>query len=182
MDGMANPLNTRQPTALWWVMRGVWGLLAFVHLWPMAAVGWRFCADPSLDEGLVVASLVGVFAIFACKALDARWLRFHRPGIEFTAFVVAAALVHGDASSSSRLPALAAETATTVVVAAGVVAAASRRVRRRAAEFLRGLARSARSFACGPRLVGVIGLASWRRPERRERRGIPVRGPPSPVF
>ncbi len=181
MDGIRRQPVAEARTTLWWLMRAVWGLLATVHVWPLAAVGWRFVVDPSVDEALVLASLVGVFALFACKALDARWLRFHRPGLEFTAFVVAAALVHGDAGRSHSLPALAAETAT-VIVAAGGAALSSRRLRRRVGEFLRGLARSARGVSGELRPLGVIRLAPWRRPEWRMCRGHSARGPPSLVW
>jgi hypothetical protein len=69
MDGIRRQPVAEARTTLWWLMRAVWGLLATVHVWPLAAVGWRFVVDPSVDEALVLASLVGVFALFACKAL-----------------------------------------------------------------------------------------------------------------
>src|SRR5690606_17579019 len=111
----------------------------------------------------------------------AGWLRFHRPGLEFVAFVLAAALVHGDVGSSTRLPALAAETATTVVAGAGIAVAASRRLRRRVGDLLRGLAVSVRAVAGVRRPVGVVELVPWHAPGARVRRGIAARGPPSPV-
>ncbi|MCC7387633.1 MAG: hypothetical protein IT431_02580 [Phycisphaerales bacterium] len=179
MDGIRRQPVAEARTTLWWLMRAVWGLLATVHVWPLAAVGWRFVVDPSVDEALVLASLIGVFALFACKCLDARWLRFHRPGLEFTAFVVAAALVHGDVGRSHTLPVLAAETVSVAVVVGGAAAVTSRRLRRRLGDLLRGLARSARGVSGAMRPIGVIGLASWRRPEWRMGRAESARGPPS---
>lgn len=180
MQRRQTPRDAR--TTMWWIMRSVWGVLAAVHLWPLAAVGWRFCLAPTVDEALVLFSLLGVLSLFGWKAVDGRWLRFHRPGIELTALVLAAALVHGDADRSHEMPVLAVEAMTSAAAVASVAAASSRRVRRRFVELLRGLSRTARG-TCGASLrVGVVELLAWRRPVWRLCHAVSARGPPCRVW
>ncbi len=169
---------TRQHGVAWWLMRGVWGLLAAMHLWPMAVLGQRLLSVPTVGDAFWLASLPVVIGIFALKAVDSRWLRFQRPALEFAVFVVAAALIHGDVVSRQSLPALSVETAATVVAAAGATAVTSRRVRRRVAEWLRGLAGRFDFLGRVRRPIEVLVLSAWRCPRRMMLCRVPARAPP----
>lgn len=172
--------STRTPA--WWVMRVVWGALAAMHLWPFAALVFRLFATPSISDALWLTSLVGVIAVFSLKAVDSARLRFHRPGIEFTVFVVVAAMIHGDVVMPRDLPTLAVETTTVAVLAAGGAVITNGRLRRRVSELLRGLARRSGTSGHGHRPVGLVRLESRRCPNRVAMCCASARAPPPLIF
>jgi hypothetical protein len=174
--------STPNRTPLWWVMRGVWGSLATMHLWPFASLTQNFITEPSVLDAFWLASLVVVVAVFGLKAVDSARLRLHRPGVEFTAFVIVAAMIHGDAVVREGYPVVAVETATTAVVAAGAVVIVGRRASRRYSEFLRGLSRLLRLAVADRRPVAFVWVADRLSPDRVAYRCAPARAPPPLIF
>jgi len=162
---------------LWWGMRGFWTFLTAVHMWPLAIVFRQFFTAPSVSSALGLLAVLGVTAVFALKAIDARMLRLHRPGLEFTAFVVITALIHGDVAAWRSSPALAAETATAIVVVAGGTGLGSRRFAQRFARFFRSLV-SQVSLLHARHPIGMVAVAANARFEQVCRRCTPARAPP----
>jgi len=169
--------RTATRSLLWWVMRGFWAFLTAVHLWPLAIVTNEFFAAPSLSTGLWLGVVFAVTAVFGLKAVDALVLRFRRPGLEFTTFVIITALIHGDAAAWRSSPALAAETATAIVVAAGGAALGSRRFGQRFTKLLRSLVSRA-TLLRTRHPFGLVAMAPSSRLDQVWRRCTPARAPP----
>ncbi len=164
---------------LWWMMRGVWTCLAVMHLWPLVILAQREFTTPSLADTLWLISLIVAIGVFTLKAVDAALLRVHRPGMEFVVFVIAAALIHGNAVVDSELPALTLETATVVVVVAGGGVIGHRRLKRRLSEMLCGLMRRVSPFWHDRHQVGFLNLVACYSSVRVVLCCEPARAPPS---
>lgn len=175
--GHSPPKLTAPHSLLWWFMRGFWTILAAVHMWPLAIVSVECFTAPSVPSALGLLGVLGVTAVFALKAIDVVILQFHRPGLEFTAFVVITALIHGDAAAWRSSPALAAETTAIVAVASGGAIAGSRRLRSRFAKLLRSLAAL---LMCIPARhpFGMVQSVACLRIDQAWRRCTAARGPP----
>ncbi len=175
-----NPAHAKKKAhhpLLWWVMRGFWTFLTAVHMWPLAIVSHQCVTAPSVSSALGLLAVLGVTAVFALKAIDARMLRLHRPGLEFTAFVVITALIHGDAAAWRSSPALAAETATAVVVVAGGAGLGSRRFAQRFARLFRSLVSQVSLLRAG-HAIGMVAVAAIARFDQACLRCTPARAPP----
>jgi hypothetical protein len=143
-------------------MRGIWGLLAAIHLWPGIAILSRVLREGAPADLLTLGLLLLIITLFVLKAADVHFLRLRHPGLDLLVFVVAAALVHGNVVTRNGQPALA-ETATTAAIAASAVALGTPRIRRRVTEFLRACARRTRPDRLhGGPLVAVLRARAWR--------------------
>jgi hypothetical protein len=157
----------------------VWAALAAVHVWPVGVVVARLAGGQTPQDFIALAVLLGITALFVLKAVDARWLRAPRPGLDLLVIAVAAALAHGDVVGRDGQSALSAETTTTVVVAAGGATLASRRLRHRLLELFRWLRSLARHSHRSTALYGSIGAARWPCPAGGLRCCALARAPPA---
>ena len=77
------------------VARSLWGLLALIHVWPMAAVSIALVADPSPKGVASLLILVGLVSLSTVKAMGSRLLRSDRPRTELLVWVLAGGMLHG---------------------------------------------------------------------------------------